>query len=1238
MSKNLIDKKSFSHQDAATEFLTPRLGSGSDACLADSDPCFELAPADPTERLPLADEAHDSDVTLQVRLPAASSPHGLSALPRVEGYEILEELGRGGMGVVYKAWQRSLQRSVALKMILAGSFAGVQELDRFRAEAMAIARLHHPNLLSIYEIGACAHLPFYAMEYMEGGSLSRRLNGAPVPPRSAAGLVRSLAQAMDYAHKNGIVHRDLKPPNILLTGNNNVPLEDCIAKVTDFGIAKHLHQDASYTRTGDILGTPNYMAPEQAMGRPAQIGPVADVYSLGAILYELLTGRPPFHGATGADVLLLLARQDPERPSHWVRSLPRDLETICLKCLEKDPARRYTTAGALADDLTRFLQSEPILAKPASLLDRTIKWTRRRPALAAILAMAGCIAALAFGMMALMLRQAVEHADEQERMRVKAVHQLDVQDQLVTASKALLADAYLDRGIHLAERDDVRRGMHWMLRALEIAQEVERRENKPSVLEPIIRMNLSAWGQCVSGREKLLPHQRWAWDVAFVPGQPFVATASKDTYVQIWHAQTAQRVGPALAHPFPVWGLAFHPDGKTLFTICGDVEFGHAGWLSVWTADPNNPGHYQPRGAPMMFPYELYRIKINAPGDRLFVSSQRDGLACLLAFDPAGPGNGVSLVGAPLDGHPHAAFSPDGALLASILGGADPYGRSNAQTDECVQLWNARTGEPIGCPLLHSGPVRSVAFSNDGRFLIAGSTNDFDLTKGETSRIHVWDAATCSRVADSFALPGRIKTLAVAGSNELFAVSLFEYAIGKKPDDPIRVTDGKIMLWQLHADGKIEPHGDPLRPQHVVWSMEFSPDSRMLLAGCENSGAYLWSVSNGQQLQPTIWHDGNSVKVAFSKDGRQALTASAGGAFNASARLWDVPRFSHIGLPLPQRAGIRAAYWDEDGKSVWIGTGYHQERWDPDRGVRLDDIQLPRYAYHLCNPRDNQRFLFNFGTNQLHEMRRATGITTSLEPLADQKRPGVNYSYHAGKDVFLKFWQVPCRFQLFDGAGKPITKEITEPGFTLDNFVYSAEANCLAMSQSVLTRSNRVVLYDARDLSVKHVIPLAHAVRAITFSRAGKILVFGGADRQILRIDVETGKPVGTPLLQEQVVTWAAFLNNDRLLATCSEKGQVLLWDLQTGKRIGPSFEHHANLIAIEIDPAGKRLLTGTHGRMAMTWRFPKALEGSLEQLRHWVETMTGMEMTDADAIVPLDANTLLEQRERLAKGALPGM
>jgi serine/threonine-protein kinase len=293
----------------------------------------------------------------------------------VGGYEVLSVLGRGAMGVVYKARQKGLNRMVALKMILAGDHAGENEMARFRTEAEAVAQIQHPNIVQIYEVGEEAGLPFFSLEYVEGGSLDRKLAGNPQPPREAARLVGLLAAAVDCAHRKGVVHRDLKPANVLMTPDGQ-------PKITDFGLAKKLEGQDSQTHTGAILGTPSYMAPEQAEGKTHAIGPLSDVYSLGAILYEMLTGRVPFKAPTLLETLEQVRSREPVPPTELQDKLPRDLETVCLKCLQKDPKKRYAGAAALAEDLRRFLANEPIQARPVSRAERLWRWCRRNPRVA----------------------------------------------------------------------------------------------------------------------------------------------------------------------------------------------------------------------------------------------------------------------------------------------------------------------------------------------------------------------------------------------------------------------------------------------------------------------------------------------------------------------------------------------------------------------------------------------------------------------------------------------------------------------------------------------------------------------------------------------------------------------------------------------------------------------------------------------------------------------------------------
>ena len=309
-------------------------------------------------------------------------------LPQIAGYEIRALLGHGGMGVVYKAHHLKLNRDVALKMLLSGAYARPQERARFIREAEAIAGLQHANIVPVYDVGELDGHPYFTMEFLEGGSLARQLAAGPQSARSSAQLVGILAAAVAFAHEHGVVHRDLKPANILLSA-------DGAPKIADFGLARRLDLSEDLTMSGAKLGTPSYMAPEQAAGTTGAVGPPVDIYALGAILYEMLTGRPPFRAETSAETERQVINEEPARPSKLNASVPRDLENICLKCLHKDPQRRYGSALDLGADLQRFLEGKPVVARPVGVLERIAKWIRRRPGVAGLMAIVLALAALA---------------------------------------------------------------------------------------------------------------------------------------------------------------------------------------------------------------------------------------------------------------------------------------------------------------------------------------------------------------------------------------------------------------------------------------------------------------------------------------------------------------------------------------------------------------------------------------------------------------------------------------------------------------------------------------------------------------------------------------------------------------------------------------------------------------------------------------------------------------------------
>ncbi len=598
----------------------------------------------------------------------AAAPGRLAGLP---GYENLEEIGRGGMGVVYKARQAGLNRLVALKMILAGGRASAAARARFQTEAEAVASLRHPNIVQIYEIGEHDGLPFISLEFVEGGSLAQKTGHKPQPPRAAAETVEVLARAVHFAHGRGVVHRDLKPANVLLTA-------DGVPKITDFGLARRLEVDSGQTKTGEILGTPSYMAPEQAAPGPEAVGPPADVYALGAILYELLTGRPPFQGATAYDVLVQTASAEPAPPRRLAPRTPADLETICLKCLQKEPQRRYSSAEALADDLRRFLSDRTIQARPAGTGERLWRWRRRNPVLASVAALA--VAALV-GLVALSIGFGAyqgQAADALRREQAKT-------ETALRKSELLSVRLTLDQGLTLCEEGNPADGMLWLARSLAMLPD------GADDLDHTIRANLGAWARRTPQLRMTVQQDDEVLAAAFSPDGKTFLTGGVDRTARLWDAATGEFLR-RLNHAGPVTAVAFSPDGQTILTASDDRT------VRLWGADSRAPGRT------LTHPGAVRAAAFSPDGKRILTGCQ-DGAARLWNADTgdliredfkhAGPVLAV-------------AFSPDGA---KVLTGGD---------DKTARLWEAGTGRLLTV-FDHPDVVYAAAFSPDGQTVLTGA-------------------------------------------------------------------------------------------------------------------------------------------------------------------------------------------------------------------------------------------------------------------------------------------------------------------------------------------------------------------------------------------------------------------------------------------------------------------------------------------------------------------------------------
>ena len=562
-----------------------------------------------------------TDATEMPTLPPGGPPIAPSPGTKIRyfgDYELINEIARGGMGVVYKARQSKLNRTVALKMILAGQLAGPDDVRRFYTEAEAAAKLDHPGIVPIFEIGEHEGLHYFSMGYIEGTSLAKRVTDGPLPPQEAAALTEKIAEAIAYAHQRGVIHRDLKPGNVLLDRSGE-------PKVTDFGLAKKVQDDSGLTASGQILGTPSYMPPEQAAGKVSQTKEPADIYALGAILYALLTGRPPFQSDNPLDTLLQVINREPVSPRQLNPKVPQDLETVCLKCLEKDQHRRYESASALAEELQRFLNGEPVLARPVSAAERLWRWCRRKPALAAAggLALVSTIAAIIILSVSVVFVSNSRNEEKAARVKVTeeweraegekkradaalvnetaerqwAQKQLARSEALLYASHTVAAlrdwetnDAATAWKHLLACRWDLRGWEHDYLYTLfnknQTTFQGHLNEVRSAAFSPDGKWIASGGNTVVklrdaaSGQETLTlkGHTNIVYCVAFSPDGQRIASGSDDKMLKVWDAASGRETLTLQGHTGGVSSVAFSPDGKRIASASHDRT------LKVWDA------------------------------------------------------------------------------------------------------------------------------------------------------------------------------------------------------------------------------------------------------------------------------------------------------------------------------------------------------------------------------------------------------------------------------------------------------------------------------------------------------------------------------------------------------------------------------------------------------------------------------------------------------------------------------
>jgi WD40 repeat protein len=1085
---------------------------------------------------------------------SASAAPGAEAadLPAVPGYDIVKELGRGCMGVVYLAWQQGLNRRVALKMILDGQLASPIEVQRFHTEAEAAAQLDHPNIVPIYEVGEAQGQHFFSMKLIEGDSLAQAIGngqwavGSKESQQRAARLLVQVALGVHYAHQHGILHRDLKPANILLDAQGQ-------PHVTDFGLAKRLEPGTGVTQTGAIVGTPSYMPPEQASGKKG-LTTAVDVYALGAILYELLTGRPPFQGQTPLDTVLQVLDLEPEPPRARHPRVYRDLELICLRCLAKEPQRRYATAQELAEDLRRFLNSEPIQTRPSSAWERTIKWIKRRPMATALLGVSGLAVATVIAVLAVSnvlisgeQQQTVRALGERDRALEAVTREqhetrlaLDRERQVAYFQRIAMADGEWQAG-HVARADQILDECRPELRQWE--------------WHYLKRL-------CHTETLTLAGHTGPVTSVAFSPDGQRVATGSgafdKRGEVKIWEAATGRELLTLQGHARGVISLAFSPDGKTLASGSYDQT------VRVWNVVTGK---------------ELLTLRGHvdivtgvAFGSHCLASASLDGGVIL--WDANGNKLHTILVKKPGSSQ-DVALSPDGRLLAYFSQDValSPDGRLLAYNDgDDVKIWDVAGGTKV-FHLAQAG--RHMVFSPDAK----------KLATARGPEVRLLDAATGKELVVFRGLTGNVERIAFGPDGERLAAA----------------SSAEIKVWGTQrAEERFALRGGGA-------GLAFSPDGKRLAAAAMGTDdrpageARIWDITTNSGVmnrQGTLtfrtWTGGGAIDVVFSPDGKRLALPGD------DSKVCDLTAGEEMitlgGLMAQERQGAMKVIAGVRSGSDGRGKQGHSDRvarvvFSPD-GTRLTSM-------------DRSKVVKIWDASTGKELRTVSNrAPTALSPdgarIAEAEPGSVNIRDVNTNKVVLTLPHMGQR--IIDLAFSPDGQRLAART-TPDNGVRVWDVNTGTALLTLQGQAQRVtsvafspdsqrIVFESEDRTVRVWDVLAG--RELLALPGGSSVTFSRDGQRLASVNLKRPGPVGTAHLWDVLagrelltlprVTSVTFSPDGQRLASVSQDRTVQVWDALAGGKplVLQGYVGEVNHVTFSRD--GKRLFSFSQDRTLKIW------------------------------------------------------
>jgi WD40 repeat protein/predicted Ser/Thr protein kinase len=1054
------------------------------------------------------------------------------------------------MGVVYKARQRDLNRLVALKVLRRGAYASAEELARFRREARVLASLRHPNVVQVYDAGEHDGCPYLVLELVDGGTLAQHAGEALLAPSQVAVLVETLARAMHAAHTQGIVHRDLKPSNVLLA-------QDGTPKVTDFGLAKRVEAGRRLTQDYALLGTPSYMAPEQVEGKTDRITPTTDVYGLGAILYTLLTGRPPFQGATLLTLQQVRFKQ-PVRPRDLRHGVPQDLETICLRCLEKDPGRRYGSAAELADDVQRFRRGELISARCAAASARALRrpWGRRWLA-GALAGAVMCVAVLSVVGVWRWARPSEGGATDRDIVAPPGTPAAgspggpvqvtggDSAEARVPADRVILellevpetARVFLDgQDKGNQRRFELQVSQPGEYKTIELRVELPG-ANSPIVLPVLVR---GGWQPVRMPLPKLAasrpdPADRWGGPIR--PDTAILELLELPDGAKVFvddREQRAQRrveLGSFKAGEWQTHELRVElPGAKEPFTRSVLLR---GGWLARIPL-PEQAGAARP---------ELV-VQTGHTGRVTSVAFNRDGSRILTGSSDKtanlwGAASGRKLRA--FEGHVGqvlaVAFSPD---AGQVLTGSE---------DGTAILWETADGRALTAFQGHKGWITSVAFSPDGKQVLTGSTDKMAI---------LWDAASGRRLRAFEAHEGAV------------------YGVAFSPDGKTVLTgsaDRTALLWDM-GDNTRPPRKFHGQHRDGIYTVAFNPKGTQIVTGSHDSTAILWDLEKGQPVQ-RFSHEGWVNAVAFSPDGKIVLT----GSDDKTARLWDAGTGQPIGTSLAQGAEVKAVAFSPDGKQaitgaedgtvvLWHAASGQKRRTFQGHSWLVDSVAFSRDGQVLARSHDGTAILWDAASGQKPRalpVRTGPGSAVAFSPDGKQVLTGAD-------DGTAVLW---------DAATDRNLQKFQRHDSWVQAVAFSPDG------RKVLTGSDdkTAILWDIASAQKVHLLNgHSRAVVAVAFSPKGHRAVTGSDDKTAIMWDADSGKQLHVLKGHGGGVQAVAFSLDGRRIVTGSQDSLAILWDAETGGKLRTFAGHTGRVNAVAFSPDGSQLLTGSDDGTAILW------------------------------------------------------